>query len=228
MSRVTTALAVLVVLAGPAAAQVQIVQYQFSRAGPGGNGISISSLTATTVSPNVSASDVSFSGSVAQQGAFGADLLAVVPNSTSTTAALAVANNSYFQFTVTPNAGQAMNLTSLTFNAVFGDLPPAGFVLRSSADGYATNIDSQLVTANDYQNPAFYTEDLTAAAYQNLTDPISFRVYSFGLRPDRTAMFYDDLTLNGTFTPVPEPATLLAVAAVGLAVARRRRHPIGR
>ena len=78
----------------------------------------------------------------------------------------------------------------------------------------ATFTDGLQGGGHDYMNPA-----LVLAAGETVT---------FAAGPRFDGDFNSTVTqVDAVLTPVPEPAAVLA-AAVGLGVARRRRHPIGR
>ncbi|MBK8832292.1 MAG: hypothetical protein IPN60_15830 [Saprospiraceae bacterium] len=59
-----------------------------------------------------------------------------------TTLAEAVADNDYIEFVVTPTAGYFYNVTSLVFNWERSGTGPGSVTLRSSIDGYASDIGS--------------------------------------------------------------------------------------
>lgn len=119
------------------------------------------------------------------------------PPASTTTAALAVTNNSYFSFTATPTAGFSISLTSLTFKmARGGAATPRGYAVRSSADGYASN----LATADIVTQRTTFTDvsvDLSGVAFQGLSSAITFRIYVYA--PANTnSLDFDDVVLNGS------------------------------
>ena len=138
-----------------------------------------------------------------------------------TDSATAVAAAQYFQFTFAPNAGSALNLTSLVFDAARGgNTAPRGFALRSSLDAFATDVATNSIPTidPDYTN---YNIDLTGPMFQSLTSATTFRIYQY-VPQAGNGVYYDNLTLSGSITPVPEPASFAALA-LGLAALRRRR-----
>jgi hypothetical protein len=66
--------------------------------------------------------------------------------------------------------------------------------------------------------------NLSAAAFQELTSPIEFRL-SISTPGTGQSLEFDNVTLNGAVTPVPEPAALAlaGAAAAGWLVRRRTR-----
>lgn len=219
------ALALGMVTAGSVRAGV-VAQYNFNASGAG-------QLAASTVDPNATAGSVNFTGSGATQFAFSGSL-AINAATGATSAPTGVSTSSYYQFTITPNAGYELDLTSLDFKAATGTPPwnVIGYVVRSSVDSYAADLQTGTVPTQ-YSSFSSFTVSLAGAAFQNLTSAVTFRIYSFKGAGSNPALTYDDVTVNGTVAPlspppgVPEPATLSLVgvaAGIGLArlVVRRR------
>jgi hypothetical protein len=181
----------------------------------------------------MAASNVNATGSSAtlQSGATIRDTAFLRNAILSTTAADAVDNNQYLQFTATPNTGYAMNLSNLTFDAAESSSSgPSGWVLRSSLDGFASNIATSQVTTPTLSE---FTVGLSGAAFQNVPEA-TFRLYVYSPGTD-TGVFFDNLTLNGTtmrtvVAAAPEPSSL-AYAATGVLMlagfAWRKRHRPG-
>ena len=116
-------------LGAPAMAAPIIVQYTF----PIGN------FAPTTTALNVTSAAVNDTGSSADlaQGVAFPNTVYLQQLVLSTTAATAVSNNQFFQFTIGANAGYQLDLSDLTFDAArSGPTTPRGWVLRSSIDGF--------------------------------------------------------------------------------------------
>lgn len=186
----------------------------------------------TTVDANVSATGmmlppgttVIMQASVAATAPPSAPYLRLDQNGNSTSEAQAVANDKYFTFSITPNPGRIMSLTSLDFNATRGGgATPRGYGVRSSANGFASDLSTaDLDTARPTWTPI--SVDLSGPGFQNLTSAttLTFRFYSYAPSPGQS-IDWDDFTLNGTVTVVPEPASGLLCAAALATAARRRR-----
>ncbi len=186
------------------------------------------SFAPTEVSGNLTASDLNAndSGAGLQPGAVFPDTVFLQQNITSPDPASAVLNNQYFEFSVAAEAGFTMDLTSLTFDVARGGASaPRGWVLRSSVDGYATDIATEVV-ATTQPNLSSFNVDLLTASYQDLTDA-TFRVYGYG--PSTSiGLFFDNLVLNGSVQAIPEPTTLAALGAgLPMLLLRRSRAPGG-
>lgn len=123
------------------------------------------------------------------------------PVAGSTDAASTVTNNGYFSFTITPDGGKKLNLSSLAFKAARGGSgTPRGYVVRSSIDSFAANLAAaNLATAR----PTFtdVSLDLTGASFQNLTAAITFRIYSY-VPSAGQGVDYDEINVTGTVADV--------------------------
>ncbi len=173
-------------------------QYTFptNQGPPAGNINPTISGTGLTVSPITNGATNTYE--VSSNGYGSSPELRVGPQST--TLPGAVTANSYVQFTLTPDGGNQLNLTNLTLNAARGGgETPRGWGLRSSLDGYASNISGP----NDIptQRPTWtgYNIDLSGAQFQGLTAAITFRVYFYSPATGSTVEM-DDITVNGTVT----------------------------
>jgi hypothetical protein len=195
-------------LIGPGLAQGDVlVQYTFptptsdpaQRTGPG--------FAATTVDDFAMATDVSLSDALPVPGenfiddrspAYGRPVLRIDPGG-ATTAAQAVTNGTYFEFTMTADDGFFLDLDNLMFGADRGGSgTPRGFVVRSSVDGFANNIaTADLTTVRP--DLKLYTADLSDAAYTDLTE-ITFRIYSYSPSAGSSTE-YVDVTVNGFSHP---------------------------
>ncbi|MDR1281031.1 MAG: PEP-CTERM sorting domain-containing protein [Opitutaceae bacterium] len=157
---------------------------------------------------------------------------------------------SYWSVTLTPDEGQLLNLSTLVASvgaqtlsgAPSGDVITAGFFIRSSRDDYATSIANDqsgtplvTVTGGGALTPVTATFSLAGSLYQNITTPVTFRIYAFATGKageDKTA--YNEtirlagVTVNGNMAlaTVPEPAAMAALCG-GFAAAwfllRKRR-----
>ena len=182
----------MMLLTATAQAEV-IVQYAIT-----GN-----SLNTTTNATNISGGILTAGAGLAllearSQGYSTDPMFAADPPTLTSTAALAVTNNSYFSFSVTPTTLE-MDLTSLTFKASRnGSANPRGWALRSSIDSYANNIaTSDIGTVKPTWTD--FTVDLSGASYQNITSAVTFRIYVYTPTSNQSVNF-DEVTVNGTLT----------------------------
>jgi len=132
--------------------------------------------------------------------------------------AAAFDTNKYFTFTLTPNAGNAINLTNFIYTGQASGTGPSFFAFRSSLDTFTNNIGTPLAGGA--------TIDLSGAPFQNLTSASEFRLYGWNASSTAGTFSVNDFTFNGTITAVPEPTSLalLGIAGcAGLVAAYRRR-----
>lgn len=169
---------------------------------------------APILSPEVSATNISFPGDATGNVNF-SQLEVTVPNG-SNSAATAVTNNSSFAFTVTPNFNFLVNLQSLNFTATVNEPSSSnGYVVRSSIDNFSENLATgffTLLTNN-------VSVDLTSFPGINFTSPLTFQVYSYRGSGTNPVVAYDNLVLNGTATEVPFESDSLPVVGATLFMA---------
>jgi hypothetical protein len=139
----------------------------------------------------------------------------------------------YVEFAVQPGAGFQVDFTNLQLNAKH-DETRLDLVLRSSVDGFTSNLGTQVSLTNSFNT---YSFDLSSLAPQ--TGPVQFRLYGLNAQ-SATIWFYAEnsanvagggfVALNGDITPAPTVSTpepsgivsLIAVGALGAASLRRR------
>jgi hypothetical protein len=140
---------------------------------------------------------------------------------------LAITNNSYWQFTISPQAGQLLNLTSLTFEGwKGGSSGTRGYGLETSVGGFGPGLtlasaDFTATRVSPKPVGSDWTIDLSGAGFQNLVSPITFRVYTYSTAG---TVEFDNVTLNGNLVAVPEPGTLAFLGLGTLALMIRRRR----
>jgi hypothetical protein len=146
-----------------------------------------------------------------------------------------VNTSQYVEFAVQPGAGFQVDFTNLQLNAK-QDENRLDLVLRSSVDGFTSNLGTQVSLTTSFNT---YSFDLSSLAPQ--TGPVQFRLY--GLNANSSGVFFYGensanvagggfVALNGDITPTgggpvstPEPSgivSLIAVGALGAASLRRR------
>ncbi|MFA6961236.1 MAG: PEP-CTERM sorting domain-containing protein [Opitutaceae bacterium] len=161
------------------------------------------------------------------------------------TESLSVEHNDYYTFTLTPDAGTTLNLSQFTAmvggqslggaSSLASDAFTAYFFLRSSLDGYTSNLASiqQTVDAraagasSTTLIPTALTADL-GSEFSSVGSSVSFRIYAYVVTTTTSfdqVVRMDDFTVLGAVSAIPEPANLGLVlgglALVGLALRRR-------
>lgn len=148
-----------------------------------------------------------------------------------------IAENDYHTFTLETN-GATVNLDALNFSQEFWNTATTltfSVSVLSSFDGFATpglNLGNFSIAGSGYTNgdtaAVARSIDLSSIAqFQGLTSNVDFRFYFYdnSSATDRTHRL-DNIVLNGTVTPVPEPSSqalvIVAIGAVTLVRYRRK------
>lgn len=198
------------ITASPCTASSGVVTWNFATAAPSSNtssGITISNLSQgnnnglTTLITSTSASNY-----VGASGTFNAGAAVFV-------APLSTASSTYFEFTVTPQAGYNVTLSALSFGSRSTNTGPQAYTLRSSTDGFTANVATGTLVNNSVWvllNPTLLTNPTSNA-------PIVFRLYGHsgaGVPGLGSANWrIDDLNLTLTVAPglvLSSPATTTA------------------
>ena len=240
-SYAVTLLALTVGLAVTASAD-QLARYEFtsganssdsdpnSTAGAFTTGSGLTGTTGTT--QQTSSTGASFRTSLGD-GATGID---------ATTTSMAITNNEYFSFTITPTAGFSLDLDTLSFDyqvgiTATGSSQNVTFAVFSSVNGFSianqitsfTYTESSDGDVNTSSLDSFVntgTIALSDAAFANQTGPVEFRIYlSDGGSTSATPLAkVDNLILNGTAIPEPSTYAMIGLGAALLVGMQRFRR----
>jgi hypothetical protein len=132
----------------------------------------------TANDPNLSAANLTLGPGVsgaANTDRFGGNNWFDVGDTNPTTLAESIASGDYIQFVVTPNAGFSFTPASLVFSWDRSATGPGNVALRSSADGFATDLGTATL-------PASLTtgNTITISGLSNRTTATTFRLYGYG------------------------------------------------
>ncbi|QYY37453.1 hypothetical protein [Ruficoccus sp. ZRK36] len=113
----------------------------------------------------------------------------------------ALENNTYFSFTITPEAGQEIVFSELTFTAQGGgESPCRAFYVFCQADGFSAQdlLLSAIQAGNEddtlnSENPTSYSIKLPD---MRVNAPSEFRIY-INSDSDRKTVIFNDITLHG-------------------------------
>lgn len=173
--------------------------YTVSEAAPAQWGFTGGSASPSTQGTGFTASDITAGVGLAAfapnevLGYASAPVLRVNPLNGTTSLDAAVTADSYIEFTVTPDT--VLDLDTLEFDiARGGGSQPRGWGIRSSVDGFTSNVDTADVPT---QRPNFtnVSVDLSGAEFQNLTSPVTFRIYVY-TPSSGSSLEFDNITLN--------------------------------
>lgn len=118
----------------------------------------------------------------------------------------------YYEVVLTPNAGQALSLSSVTFRSQRSGTGVRTYVVRSSVDNYATNLPASIADNANVSvqtgNIFFWTLDsftqgvngntLTlGSAFTNIASPVTFRFYAYNAEGNGGNFSIDDVVFTG-------------------------------
>jgi hypothetical protein len=141
----------------------------------------------------------------------------------------AFADLQYFSFTITPDSGFELNISSFSFDGAKGGS-------SSRVIGIASSVDNDFPTLAASATPSLtwlYAADpgtTTVFTLLNNTDPgasyqgLGSLTFLFAVNGSNSLRF-DNLVVNGDVSPVPEPSTMafiLGFAALAFVAIRRR------
>ena len=139
----------------------------------------------------------------------------------SPTAAAAIANQQYIQFTAAPQLGVTVTFETMSFRvANGGPSGPRGWALTSSLDGFAAIQASATIPTTA---PTFTDFQVVLPAGAPSNTATVFRLYGFAPAAGN-GIFLDSISLSGTLVPEPSSAALLALAAGATALRSRRKR----
>lgn len=173
--------------------------------------------------------------------------IAITPTTTPAGFPVAKTDGTYLYFTLTPEAGTSLNLTSITFDKgrLSGGTNGSSRILVTSSlsDEYADRLPltdsatsiADVLEANQTGEISIITTgtnaswgatgnvvvDLAGLQFQNVTEPITFKIYAFGVNNGSGSLFFDNFIVNGTL--IPEPSSLM-LGLLGLAPLLRRKR----
>ena len=119
----------------------------------------------------------------------------------------------YYQFTVSPKYQSVMTLTGITFNVSRNSTGMRSYAVRSSLDGYTSNLNASISPANTdlsvasneffYENDASTPENgskitLSGASFTSMLNPVTFRIYAWNAEDTLGSFEVDNIAVNGT------------------------------
>ncbi len=134
-----------------------------------------------------------------------------------------ISTSKYYTFTVTPQTGKSMTLTSIQFKLGRSASGPRTFAVRTSVGGYAANLAAVVAPADtaglsvQANNVFFIRRDTTGIIYTatvntpmtgtqtapppflNLNTPVTFRIYAWNAEDTDGDFTVDDLSVVGNY-----------------------------
>jgi len=128
--------------------------------------------------------------------------------------ATAISGNDYMEFTITPNTTYEFDVTTINVNFQRSSTGVRGILLRSSLDGYTSDIDTEKVIA-DITSVQTITFNI---GQTNNTSAVTYRIYGWAEATGGTGGFEgtgDDIIVNGSVslscTPPTDPNRTIEV-----------------
>jgi len=125
----------------------------------------------------------------------------------------------YFGFTIAPEAGMVISLTSLQFDETGFNNGIRKFALRSSIDGFSQNIYTITRPLIQTTIPRTFTLDST---FSNLSGPVTFRLYGYEALSSGGGWSVSNFQIIGSAVPEPSAVVLSAISGLVLMTYRRR------
>lgn len=207
-----------------ASAQVTLVSWDVNAQ----NAVSSATL-AGSLAANISDGSLSLGTGVSASsatGTFGAS------GFNQTTLASAITANDYISFTITPAAGYAISISSISY-LVGKSSGSTSFSAVLTSDKTGFNAAAALDTYSfSSASPTVRSITLTSTSVlQSITAATEFRIYGVSSNTDTFRVRDNsgvDLSINGTVSAIPEPSSyaVVTVSAILVAAALKRRRPI--
>ncbi|MEZ4839342.1 choice-of-anchor D domain-containing protein [Flavobacterium sp.] len=117
-----------------------------------------------------------------------------------TNIANAVSGNHYMEFTITPNSGYQFSVSSIFVQLQRSSTGPSAIALRSSLDGYTSNLDAEYAITDNTSTQTF----TFTFAQPNSTTAVTYRMYMYAEFTPGSGGPGDgagnDIVVNGTVT----------------------------
>lgn len=118
----------------------------------------------------------------------------------------AIASDRFIEWTIVPNDGFEIDFKNLVVSLRVNNIElENNVVMRSSIDGYAADVASFPLITNVSTT---FEVDLSAASYQNINTPITFRIYAWGASVATRNIRVNDFNFGGSVNVVPGPPLL--------------------
>ncbi|AUD05216.1 endonuclease/exonuclease/phosphatase family protein [Spirosoma pollinicola] len=128
--------------------------------------------------------------------------------------------NKYVQFSLSPASSFTVSVDQLSFDEQRSNTGPTTWVLRTSLDNFAADINTTPTSATSPTSNGSFTSRVVSlsanVALQNVSTPITFRIYGYGASGLGGTWRFDNITLNGSVGPLDPTAPLISVSPASL------------
>ncbi|MBW4361108.1 hypothetical protein [Flavobacterium taihuense] len=115
-------------------------------------------------------------------------------------------SNTYFEFSLTPNPTKEIDFVSFVYTGQISENGPTRFALRSSVDGFTSDVGTVLATGA--------TVSLSSSNFQNISSPITFRLYGWGANAGTGTFSVNDFEFRGIVSCVISSVPILTEIAL--------------
>lgn len=164
-----------------------------------------SQTAATTVPTNGTVTDATWSVGTITYPAGNSSVSTDKAISTTAFNSPTINTSKYLQFTISPNANKAMSLESISFFDQRSGTGPTNWVLRSSLDGYVSDLNAPSPSATSASFSATSQTIELGIDFQNITTSITFRIYAYGASSSAGTWRIDDLSIAGSIYDISNP-----------------------
>ncbi|MGK7389461.1 MAG: fibronectin type III domain-containing protein [Candidatus Cyclobacteriaceae bacterium M2_1C_046] len=121
--------------------------------------------------------------------------------------------NDYYEFTISPNCGYKLNLTSLAFDESFGAVVAAhdyNWVVRSSYDNFASDIVAATTESATIGSGGTTNNSITLPAnpFSSVSQAVTFRIYMYNAESGTMEWGLDNVNLNGSIVALTDLLTV--------------------
>ena len=137
---------------------------------------------------------------------------------------LAEGSANFASFTTSPTAGFQITYESLSlYHGAFNNTPKfkITYAIGAGPDTVALATTSHTTGVGNGATLEFKTSDF---ADFTTDQTVTWKIFIFDANDNNTGTRFDDITINGSVTLIPEPGTLALLGLGGLFVAQRRRR----
>lgn len=120
----------------------------------------------------------------------------------------------YLQFTISPNANFAMSINSISFFDQKSGTGPTSWVLRSSLDGYVSDLNTPSPSTTSATFQASPQAVDLGINFQNITTSVTFRLYPYGASSSAGTWRLDNLTIDGSIYDVSNPLIVASKSSI--------------
>jgi len=131
-------------------------------------------------------------------------------------------SSSFLALTLTPATGYSGTVTAIGFGSRSTPSGPTTLSLRSSGDGYATDVASFSALTNGTW--AYFTNSFSTSVSISSSSPLTLRLYGSGASTATAGTWrIDDLQLDVVVVPEPAAIVLGMLAVAGVTIRGRRQ-----